>query len=143
MSIARRWVIPLSQLGKTQWCAYFGRFLRPPLRRAHRWRRPAYLPLIRVSYEPESDTLMVTAGGKVHTIDHRRQVRIDHEDLSVHAVEVVDGEGVDRHLLLREAPDMRHERTTLQQARQAARGIYITATRARTFLLPAHDGVSS
>jgi hypothetical protein len=110
--------MPLTQLSKTQWQAYFDRFSRAVAARRTRV-EPAglgltaegqgYPALTGVSYDAASDALTLLVQGEAHTIAHPRQVHVDRDDEWVHAIEVVDGDGARHHILLKDAVEMRPE----------------------------------
>jgi len=103
--------MPLTQLGKTQWQAYFDRFSRmlgakqvhievAGLGLGHQVEAD-YIALTGISY-----VLAVIAEKMEHLINHPTEVHVDHDLEWVHSIEVVDAGG-DRHIIaLKEALEL-------------------------------------
>jgi len=105
--------MPLNQLGKTQWQAYFDQFSRTlgakqveievtGLGLGHQVEAD-YIPLTGISYDPKDDVFCVFAEKLEHVISHPKEVYVDHEVEWVHSIEVVDAEG-DRHIITLKDP---------------------------------------
>lgn len=105
--------MPIAQLAKTQWQAYFDRISKAL--GATRVRievvglglgdqiEADWIPLFGLSYDPKNDLLAVIAEGVDHMIRHPAQIHVDQDLDSVHSVEVVDAED-NRHIILLEGP---------------------------------------
>lgn len=108
--------MPLTQLTKTQWQAYFDRFSRAlSAAKTHvevtglglpHQAGADYIPLTGISYDPENDVLVVFAGRLEHPIRHPRQVHIDRDLEWVHSIEVLDGDGSRHYIMLKEAVEL-------------------------------------
>ncbi len=104
--------MPLRQLAKAQWRTYFERV--SGALDASRVEievtglglggeaRAEWIPLLGLSYEPESDLLSVIAEGARHLIRHPKQVYVEHEEDWLLGIEVLDAEGVRHFMLLRD-----------------------------------------
>lgn len=95
--------MPLRQLAKSQWQAYFDRVsVALAAKRAEvevaglglgDQTEADQLPLIGLTYEPARDLLTVALEGIQHLIHHPREIHIDHELDWLQRVEVTDREG--------------------------------------------------
>ena len=105
--------MPLRQLAKGQWQAYFDRIsgalggkrveievtgLELGDKIEAEW-----VSLIGITYDPKSDVLAVMAEGVEHMIRHPRQVHIDHDMDWLHSVEATDADG-NHHIMLLKDP---------------------------------------
>lgn len=105
--------MPLNQLSKPQWQAYFDHLSRTlgaklveievtGLGLGHQVEAD-YIPLTGISYDPKDDVLGVFAERLEHVISHPKEVYVDHEVEWVHSIEVIDAEG-DRHIIVLKDP---------------------------------------
>ena len=105
--------MPLNQLSKPQWQAYFDQLSRTlgaklveievtGLGLGHQVEAD-YIPLTGISYDPKDDVLGIFAERLEHVISHPKEVYVDYELEWVHSIEVVDAEG-DRHIIVLKDP---------------------------------------
>lgn len=105
--------MPLNQLTKEQWQAYFERFSGAlgakqveievtGLGLGHQVETD-YIPLTGISYDPKDDILGIFAEKLEHVISHPKEVYVDHDVEWVHSIEVVDSEG-NRHIMMLKDP---------------------------------------
>jgi hypothetical protein len=105
--------MPLTQLAKSQWQAYFDRVSKTlgakrveievtGLALGHQV-EAEWIPLLGLSYDPKDDVLVVTGEGLRHLISHPSQVHVDRELDSVHGIEVIDAEGNHHIVLLKDS----------------------------------------
>lgn len=107
--------MPLTQVSRPSWEAYLDRFSRAA-GAARTWVEVTglglaggghdYLPLTLVAYDMEADAFTVLAGGEARAFAHPQQLYVDHDDGWVHAIEMVDGDGVRHYLVLKEAIEL-------------------------------------
>ena len=105
--------MPLTQLGRTQWQAYFDRVSKAIAGKRVEIQVTGlglgdqidveWLPLIGLSYDPKSDALAVIAEGAEHMIRSPRQIHIDHELDWLHSLEAIDAEG-NHHIVVLKDP---------------------------------------
>lgn len=105
--------MPLTQLSKSQWQAYFDRLSRTlGAKRAEietaglgldRHVEAESVPVARISYDPAGDVLALFGDDFEHIIRHPKEVHIDHEVEWVHGIEVVDRDG-ERHIIVLKDP---------------------------------------
>lgn len=105
--------MPLNQLSKTQWQAYFDRFSRAlgakqvkievtGLGLGHQVEAD-YIPLTGISYDPKDDVLGIFAEKLEHVVSHPKEMYVDRDVDWVHSIEVVDSDG-DRHIITLKDP---------------------------------------
>ena len=105
--------MPLTQLAKSQWQAYFDR-----ISESLRGKRVEievtglglgdqieadWIPLIGLSYDPKNDLLAVVAEGLDHLIRHPTQIHVDRDMDWLHSLEVIDAEG-NHHIIMLKDP---------------------------------------
>lgn len=105
--------MPLRQLAKSQWQAYFDQVsavlgakqveievtgLGLGDQVAADW-----IPLVGIFYDPKNDLLAIVTEGVNHMIRHPAQIHIDHDFDWLHSIEAVDGEG-NHHIILLKDP---------------------------------------
>ena len=105
--------MPLTQLAKTQWQAYFdsisktlgatqvqievaGLALGDQI-------EADYIPLIGISYDPKDDVLSISAEGVEHMVSHPVQIYVDQDVGWLSSLEAVDKDG-NRHIILLRDP---------------------------------------
>jgi hypothetical protein len=105
--------MPLTQLARSQWQAYFDRVSKAI--GATRVQievvglglgdqmEADFIPLFGLSYDPKNDLLAVIAEGVDHLIRHPKQIHVDHELDWLHSIEAVDAEN-NRHIILLKGP---------------------------------------
>ncbi len=101
--------MPLRQLAKAQWQAYFDRIssalgakqveIEVTGRGLGHQVEADWIPLLGLSYDPKNDVLVVMAEGVEHLIRHPKQIHVDQEWESLHSVEAVDADS-NRHIIL-------------------------------------------
>jgi hypothetical protein len=105
--------MPLTQLAKPQWQAYFDRVSKTlGAKRAMieitglglgDQIEAEWIPLLGLSYDPKDDVLVVVGEGLKHLISHPRQIHVDHELDWLQSVEAIDAEG-NHHIVLLKDP---------------------------------------
>jgi hypothetical protein len=101
--------MPLTQLAKPQWQAYFDHVSRTlgatqaqievtGLGLGDQF-ETHWVPLLGLSYDPRNDLLAVVVEGLEHLIHHPKQIHVDHDMEWLHSVEAVDAEG-NRHIIV-------------------------------------------
>lgn len=105
--------MPLTQLARSQWQAYFDRVSRAL--GATRVQievtglglgdqvEADFISLFGLTYDPKNDLLAVIAEGVDHLIRHPKQIHIDHELDWLRSAEAVDAEN-NRHIILLKSP---------------------------------------
>jgi hypothetical protein len=105
--------MPLRQLAKAQWQAYFDRISRTlgakqveievtGLGLGHQVEAD-WIPLLGLSYDPKNDVLVVMAEGIEHLIQHPKQIHVDQELDSLHSIEAVDADSNHHIILLKDS----------------------------------------
>ena len=105
--------MPLMQLAKSRWQAYFDGVSKALGAQQVEIQvtgiglgdqvEADWIPLIGLSYDPKNDVFAVTAEGVEHLIAHPAQIHVDQELEALRSVEVIDKEGNRHIVLLREA----------------------------------------
>lgn len=105
--------MPLSQLAKAQWQAYFDRVSKALGAKQVQIHvtglglgdqiEADWVPLMGLSYDPKNDVFAVIAEGVDHLIQHPKQIHIDHEVDWLLSVEAIDAED-NRHIILLKDP---------------------------------------
>ncbi len=105
--------MPLTQISKTQWQAFFDRVAKAlPAKQveievaglglgdriAAKW-----VPLIGMSYDPKGDCFIVSAEGIEHRVHHPKQIHADADADTLHSVEAIDAEN-NHHIVLLKDP---------------------------------------
>ena len=105
--------MPLTQLAKPQWQAYFDRVSKTlgakrveievtGLGLGHQV-AAEWIPLLGLSYDPKDDVLVVAGQGLKHLIPHPRQIHVDRDLDWLHSIEAIDAEG-NHHIVLLKDP---------------------------------------
>jgi hypothetical protein len=105
--------MPLTQLAKAQWQAYFDRISKALGAKQVQIEvtglglgdqiEADWIPLVGLSYDPKNDVLAVIAEGLDHLIRHPKQIHIDHEVDWLLSLEAIDAEDI-RHIILLKDP---------------------------------------
>ena len=105
--------MPLTQLAKAQWQAYFDRTSKALGAKQVQIEvtglglgdqiEADWIPLLGLSYDPKNDVFAVIAEGVDHLIHHPKQIHIDHELDWLLSLEVIDAED-NRHIILLKDP---------------------------------------
>jgi hypothetical protein len=105
--------MPLTQLAKAQWQAYFDRISKALGAKQVQIEvtglglgdqiEADWIPLVGLSYDPKNDVLAVIAEGLDHLIRHPKQIHIDQEVDWLLSLEAIDAEDI-RHIILLKDP---------------------------------------
>jgi hypothetical protein len=105
--------MPLTQLAKAQWQAYFDRISKALGAKRVQIEvtglglgdqiEADWIPLVGLSYDPKNDVLAVIAEGLDHLIRHPKQIHIDQEVDWLLSLEAIDAEDI-RHIILLKDP---------------------------------------
>jgi hypothetical protein len=105
--------MPLTQLAKTQWQAYFDRLSKALGAKQVQIEvtglglgdqiEADWIPLVGLSYDPKNDVFAVIAEGVDHLIRHPKQIHIDQEVDWLLSIEAIDAED-NRHIVLLKNP---------------------------------------
>ena len=63
---------------------------------------PGFTPLLAIAYDPRIDILEVLIDALDYSISNVRDIFVDHEGMTVHSVHVIDGDGVQQVIRLRD-----------------------------------------
>ncbi len=105
--------MPLTQLAKTQWQAYFDRISKALGAKQVQIEvtglglgdqiEADWIPLVGLSYDPKNDVFAVIAEGVDHLIRHPKQIHIDQEVDWLLSIEAIDAED-NHHIVLLKNP---------------------------------------
>ena len=105
--------MPLTQLAKPQWQAYFDRISKALGAKQVQIEvtglglgdqiEADWIPLMGLSYDPKNDVFAVIAEGIDHLIRHPKQIHIDHELDLLLSIEAIDAED-NHHIILLKDP---------------------------------------
>ncbi len=63
-----------------------------------------FTPLLGIVYDPRNEILEVLFEGLDHTIANVREIYVDHDGMNLNSVSVLDGDGVQQIIRLRDPP---------------------------------------